>query len=112
MTGPGDTGPIRVLIVDDHPVVRSGLRALLAGVDDIEPVGEAADGIAALAAVRDVRPDVVLMDLAMPGLSGVEVTRRLTTRPATADVAGVSTSTSLAPSIPTRTSCHRSPSRA
>lgn len=87
MTGPDDTGPIRVLIVDDHPVVRSGLRALLAGVDDIEPVGEAADGITALAAVRDVRPDVVLMDLAMPGLSGVEVTRRLTTRPETAALA-------------------------
>lgn len=87
MTGQGDAGPIRVLIVDDHPVVRSGLQALLTGVGDIEPAGEAADGIAALAVIRDVRPDVVLMDLTMPGLSGAEVTRRITSRPETAGVA-------------------------
>jgi DNA-binding NarL/FixJ family response regulator len=70
---------IRVLIVDDHPIVRSGLHALLSGGGaDIEPVGEAADGVAALEAVRDLRPDVVLMDLGLPRLSGVEATRRLT----------------------------------
>jgi DNA-binding NarL/FixJ family response regulator len=79
--------PIRVLIVDDHPVVRSGLLALLTGASGFEPVGEANDGIAALAAIRQTRPDVVLMDLTMPNLSGVEVTRRVTAWPETAQVA-------------------------
>ena len=79
--------PIRVLIVDDHPVVRSGLLALLTGASGFEPVGEAHDGIAALAAIRQTRPDVVLMDLTMPNLSGVEVTRRVTAWPETAQVA-------------------------
>src|SRR5262249_41165238 len=62
----------------DHPIVRSGLEALLSGGEDIEPVGQAADGVAALEAVRDLRPDVVLMDLGLPRLSGVEAIRRLT----------------------------------
>jgi DNA-binding NarL/FixJ family response regulator len=79
--------PIRVLIVDDHPVVRSGLLALLTEASGFEPVGEAHDGIAALAAIRQTRPDVVLMDLAMPNLSGVEVTRRVTAWPETTGVA-------------------------
>ena len=79
--------PIRVLIADDHPVVRGGLRALLTEADGFEPVGEAEDGIAALAATRRGRPDVVLMDLAMPKLSGVEATRRITAQPETARVA-------------------------
>lgn len=79
--------PIRVLVVDDHPVVRSGLLALLTEASGFEPVGEAQDGIAALAAIRRTRPDVVLMDLAMPNLSGVEATRRVTARPETERVA-------------------------
>jgi DNA-binding NarL/FixJ family response regulator len=79
--------PIRVLIADDHPVVRSGLRALLTEATDIEPVGEAQDGVAAVTAVREVRPDVVLMDLAMPNLSGVEAIGRINGRPETAGVA-------------------------
>jgi DNA-binding NarL/FixJ family response regulator len=79
--------PIRVLIVDDHPVVRSGLLALLTGASGFEPAGEAQDGIAALAAIRRTRPDVVLMDLAMPNMSGVEATRRITAWPETARVA-------------------------
>ena len=79
--------PIRVLIVDDHPVVRSGLLALLTEAGGFEPVGEAHDGIAALAAVRRTRPDVVLMYLAMPNLSWVEVTRRVAAWPDTAGVA-------------------------
>jgi len=79
--------PIRVLIADDHPVVRSGLRALLGGISDLVAAGEAADGVAALTAVRELQPDVVLMDLTMPGLSGIEVTRRIAGRPETAQVA-------------------------
>lgn len=78
---------IRVLIVDDHPVVRSGLLALLTGDSGFEPVGEADDGIAALAAIRRTRPDVVLMDLAMPKMSGVEATRRIAAWPQDARVA-------------------------
>jgi DNA-binding NarL/FixJ family response regulator len=70
---------IRVLIVDDHAVVRGGLQRLLAGVADFEVVGAVADGAAALIAAEHFRPDVVIMDLSMPVLDGVEATRRLRT---------------------------------
>ena len=63
-------GPIRLLIADDHPVVRDGLRAMLATQPDMELVGEAATGTEAVAQARALRPDVVLMDLQMPGLDG------------------------------------------
>ena len=69
--------PIRVLVVDDHPVVRSGLAALLAVETDLQVVGEAADGEEALALVRSLAPDVVLMDLRMPGLDGAGATARI-----------------------------------
>jgi len=68
---------IKVLIVDDHTLVRAGIRSLLALVDDIEVVGEASDGKEALVKVRQLMPDVVLMDLAMPVMGGLEATRRL-----------------------------------
>lgn len=68
------TVPIRVLVVDDHAVVRRGLREFLALLDDVEVVGEAADGRAAIEAARALRPDVVVMDLLMPELDGIAAT--------------------------------------
>ncbi len=69
--------PIRVVLADDQALVRVGLRALLAAEPDIEVVAEAADGEAALAVVRRTRPDVVLMDIRMPRLDGLEATHRI-----------------------------------
>ena len=71
---------VRVVVVDDHPVVRAGLVGLLSGEDDLEVVGEAADGAAALALVAQVGPDVVLMDLRMPGTDGATATGLISTR--------------------------------
>jgi DNA-binding NarL/FixJ family response regulator len=68
---------IRLVIADDHAVVRRGLIALFAGTEDIEVVGDAVDGAAAVEVVEAQRPDVVLMDLSMPGMDGVDATRRI-----------------------------------
>ena len=68
---------IKVLVVDDHTLVRDGIRALLSLAADIEVVGEASDGKEALQKVRQLAPDVVLMDLAMPTMGGLEATRRI-----------------------------------
>jgi DNA-binding NarL/FixJ family response regulator len=76
-TDPGERSMIRVLVVDDHIVVRSGLEQLLATTDDIELVGTASNGNEAIDAVARLHPDVVLMDLSMPELDGVEATRRI-----------------------------------
>ncbi len=68
---------IRVLLADDHRIVREGLRALLETSEDIQVVGEASDGREALSLAQEVQPDVVVMDLAMPSLNGVDATKRL-----------------------------------
>jgi DNA-binding NarL/FixJ family response regulator len=69
--------PIRVVVAEDHPAVRSGLVVVLGSADGIEVVGEAADGPAALELVRQVRPEVVLTDVRMPGATGIEITPQL-----------------------------------
>ena len=68
---------INVLVVDDHAVVRAGLEQLLAGAEDIAVVGTASDGAEAVTQARSLRPDVVLMDLQMPGTDGVSATRQI-----------------------------------
>ena len=71
------TAPIRVIVVDDHSIVRKGIRALLAEEPDIEVVGEADDGAAAVRETLRLRPDVLLMDLVMPRMDGIEAIRRI-----------------------------------
>lgn len=70
--------PIRVVVADDHTIVRAGLIALIDGAPDCRVVAEAADGIAALEAVRKAQPDVLVVDISMPRLNGIEVVRRVT----------------------------------
>ncbi|MFD7163462.1 response regulator [Streptomyces violascens] len=77
---------IRVLLADDQILVRAGFRALLDAQDDIEVVAEAADGEEALGLVRQLRPDIVLMDIRMPRLDGLATTRRITSGPGLAAV--------------------------
>ena len=77
--------PIRVLVADDHPVFRRGMRAILGADPETELVGEATDGDEAVARALELRPDVILMDLNMPNTTGIEATRRiLKTSPGTA----------------------------
>ena len=73
-------GPIRVMLVDDHAVVRMGFKLLLAACEDIEVIGEADSGETAYVRYAELKPDVVVMDLSMPGMGGIEAVRRLTAR--------------------------------
>jgi DNA-binding NarL/FixJ family response regulator len=76
---------IRVLIADDQDLVRLGLRTLLESEDDLAVAGEAADGLRAVELALELRPDVVLMDIRMPGVDGIEATRRIAADPRTRD---------------------------
>jgi len=76
--------PTRVLIADDHPLIRSGLRALLGREKEFEVVGEAADGYQALELVEQLKPDVVMLDVSMPRLNGIDVAKKISeTTPST-----------------------------
>jgi NarL family two-component system response regulator LiaR len=69
--------PIKVMIVDDHPIVRDGLKSVLLAADDMELIGEAGNGREALVRCRETQPDVILMDVVMPGMDGLEATRAI-----------------------------------
>jgi DNA-binding NarL/FixJ family response regulator len=81
-----DTQPITVLLVDDQPLLRMGFRLILEGEDDLHIVGEASDGAEAVRLVRELNPEVVLMDVRMPVLDGIEATRAITASGASARI--------------------------
>ncbi|TCC10236.1 response regulator transcription factor [Kribbella soli] len=89
MTGVSE--PVRLLLVDDDPLVRAGLSSMLSGALELELVGEAADGQQAVSAVRDLRPDVVLMDIGMPVLDGVAATAAIRRRAGAPEVVMLTT---------------------
>ncbi len=76
--------PIRIVIADDHPIFRDGLRRLLESEGDMKVVGEACDGLEAVKLATEIKPDILLLDLAMPHQTGLEALRDLSTRPGAA----------------------------
>lgn len=82
--------PIRIVLADDHHVIRQGLRTLLESQDDIEIVGETSDGISTVEMARELSPDVVVMDVTMPDLNGVEATRQILSQAPNVHVLGLS----------------------
>ncbi len=88
------TTPIRVLVADDHTLVRAGIRSLLEGLENVEVVGEAGDGQEAVRLAESLRPDVLLLDVGMPGLNGLDVAARLATQDASIRVLILSMHTS------------------
>lgn len=88
---PGVAGPIRVVLADDQPLVRTALRMVMAETTDIEVVGEAGTGDEAVRLTAELVPDVVVMDIRMPGLNGIEATERIAAGPATAHVVVLTT---------------------
>ncbi|WP_411081317.1 response regulator [Streptomyces sp. cmx-18-6] len=88
---PSASPPVRLLIVDDDPLVRAGLALMLGGADDIDIVGEGADGSEVAALVERLRPDVVLMDIRMPGVDGLTATEELRRRPDAPEVVVLTT---------------------
>jgi DNA-binding NarL/FixJ family response regulator len=85
-SSPKSRESVRILLADDHEIMRFGLRALLASKPGYEVVGEAADGEAAVAAALDLRPDVVILDISMPVLDGLEATRRIAAKLPSAEI--------------------------
>ena len=88
---------IRVLLVDDDALVRAGLRMILSSTDDIDVVGEAADGDEAVAATVEHRPDVILMDIHLPGISGMDAMKILRADPSTAHIPIIALSANAVP---------------
>ncbi|GGJ77834.1 DNA-binding response regulator [Streptomyces camponoticapitis] len=88
---PAATAPVRVVLVDDQPLIRSGLRVLIADHPDLDVVGEAGTGAQAVRLVRELRPDVVVMDIRMPGMDGIEATGLITAGPGAARVVVLTT---------------------
>jgi DNA-binding NarL/FixJ family response regulator len=82
---------VRVVLADDQPLVRAGLRVLIADTPDLDVAGEAATGAAAVQLAKDLRPDVVVMDIRMPGMDGIDATRMITADPAAARVVVLTT---------------------
>ncbi|MEW2178366.1 response regulator transcription factor [Streptomyces sp. NPDC005406] len=88
---PGAAAPIRVVLADDQPLVRTALRMVMAETADIDVVGEAGTGDEAVRLTTELAPEVVVMDIRMPGLNGIEATERITAGPATAHVVVLTT---------------------
>ena len=85
-----DPQKVRVLIADDHTMVRQGLRSLLENLSDLEVVGEAETGRQAVEQARQLHPDIVLMDVSMPEMDGIEATRQITQEHTCGDIVGLS----------------------